>query len=242
MSKSFFEDSEWAHTKFVQNYVDHAEGFIVDRRRSLAIMNSFYSRFIKPKCLNTPKVLDLGCGDGILSRALLSVDESIDVTLLDGSPEMLENAKKLIGAEANAKYVKSTFQELIAGKKMDGYYNFVVSSMAIHHLTGDEKKQFFEWIYEILEPGGAFVNIDVVTDEEDLETWYLELWEDWIREREELNPPQKSMAGISKEYKDNHDNLPDTLEFQLEALRSCGFSKVGCFYKYGIFAIFGGFK
>lgn len=240
--KSVYEESEWGKTESVQHYVDNAEGFILERRRLLAIMKSFYSRFIKQKLTSTPRVLDLGCGDGILSRELLNVDRRIDISLLDGSEEMLESAKKLIGAAVNAKYVKSTFQELIDGKNIDGEYDFVVSSLAIHHLTKDEKKQLFQRIYGILAVGGAFVNIDVITAEEELEAWYLELWEEWISEREKLNPPSKSQRGISRTYKENHDNLPDTLEYQLEALRSIGFNKVDSLYKYGIFTIYGGFK
>lgn len=242
MSKSVYEESEWGKTEFVQNYVDNAEGFILERRRLLTIMKSFYCRFIKQKPTGIPRVLDLGCGDGILSGELLNIDSRIDITLLDGSEEMLENAKKLIGSTVNAKYVKSTFQELIDGKKIDGEYDLVVSSLAIHHLTKNEKKQLFQRIYGILAEGGAFVNIDVVTAGEELEEWYLELWEEWITEREKLNPPSKSQRGISRTYKENHDNLPDTLEYQLEALRSEGFNKVDCFYKYGIFSIYGGFK
>jgi len=242
MSKSVYEESEWAKTEFVQNYVDHAEGFILERRRMLAIMTSFYSRFIQQKFSNTRRVLDLGCGDGIISRELLAIDRDIELTLLDGSADMLENAKKRIGADVHAKYVTSTFQEMIAGHNIEGEYDFVVSSLAIHHLNKEEKRQFFARIYEILATGGAFVNIDVVVDEGDLEAWYLELWEDWIQERERLNPPQRSVSGISIEYKENQDNQPDTLEYQLETLKNSGFKTVGCFYKYGIFAIFGGFK
>jgi tRNA (cmo5U34)-methyltransferase len=35
-------------------------------------------------------------------------------------------------------------------------------------------------------------------------------------------------------------NKPDTLEDQLEALSETGFRDVDCYYKNGIFAVFGG--
>lgn len=35
------------------------------------------------------------------------------------------------------------------------------------------------------------------------------------------------------EHKDNQDNLPDTLDYLLEALRSCGFNKLGAFTSTG---------
>jgi tRNA (cmo5U34)-methyltransferase len=37
-------------------------------------------------------------------------------------------------------------------------------------------------------------------------------------------------------------NRPDTLEDQLAALRSAGYLDVDCFYKNGMFAVFGGKK
>ena len=47
---------------------------------------------------------------------------------------------------------------------------------------------------------------------------------------------------IIRRYKDNEDNKPDTLDDQLNALKNMGFHEVDCFYKYGIFSIYGGRK
>ncbi len=56
-------------------------------------------------------------------------------------------------------------------------------------------------------------------------------------------PPRKTGKNWWKfriSTKVNPDNIPDTLESQLEALKDIGFNNVDCFYKYGIFALFGG--
>lgn len=238
--KSVYEKSEWVDTRFVQEYVDNAEGFILERRRLLGIMKSFSSRFIKKQ--GRSRVLDLGCGDGILSRELLQANENIALTLLDGSEEMLETAKGLLRGRGNPVFIRSTFQEVIDGRTGLGEYEFIVSSLAIHHLTFEEKKGLFKKICSVLARGGAFLNIDVVAAAPGLESWYLELWETWIAEKERLVPVNKSQQGISKKYKANHDNLPDTLETQLGLLKEAGFKDVDCFYKYGIFTVFGGFK
>jgi tRNA (cmo5U34)-methyltransferase len=37
-------------------------------------------------------------------------------------------------------------------------------------------------------------------------------------------------------------NKPDTLKNQMDTLREIGFKDVDCFYKYGIFSMFGGRK
>lgn len=53
---------------------------------------------------------------------------------------------------------------------------------------------------------------------------------------------QESFEYLPEQYKNNPDNHPDTLNIQLNALKSVGFQQVDCYYKYGIFAIFGGEK
>jgi len=99
-------------------------------------------------------------------------------------------------------------------------------------------------IYAHLNVDGHFLNIDVIlASTETLEHWYLLLWKDWITER-------KTMLGIAgndnddiiQRYKDNTDNKPDTLDEQLSALTSVGFKDVDCYYKYGIFTMYGGKK
>ena len=47
-------------------------------------------------------------------------------------------------------------------------------------------------------------------------------------------------GNIIKRYKDLRENKPDTLESQLKTLKEIGFSEVDCFYKYGIFSVYGG--
>lgn len=51
-----------------------------------------------------------------------------------------------------------------------------------------------------------------------------------------------SYDDIIQRYKDNRDNKPDTLDKQLKALKSVGFKDVDCYYKYGIFTMYGGRK
>ena len=55
-----------------------------------------------------------------------------------------------------------------------------------------------------------------------------------------LGVEDEPSENIIKRYKDLGENKPDTLEVQLKALKEIGFSEVDCFYKYGIFTIFGG--
>ncbi len=81
----------------------------------------------------------------------------------------------------------------------------------------------------------------VLAPSEKLEQWYLSLWRAWMDERANaLGLNGEQFESVIDGYKDNRDNKPDTLDNQLEALRSSGFKDVDCYYKYGIFTMFGG--
>ena len=236
-----FEKSHWAQKDFSNQYLEDSDIYIVERRRLFEILKSFYRYFFANKKNN--KILDLGCGDGILTRELLKIDESISATLVDGSQEMLSKAKEKLSGVEGINYVRASFQELLRKDVALPNFDFVVSSFAIHHLNLKEKKLLFKYIYSRLNSGGYFVNIDVVfSPTENLEGWYLLLWKEHIKEVQTRLKLEGNYEDIVERYRSNKDNQPDTLTVQLKALKSAGFKEVDCFYKYGIFTIFGGKK
>jgi tRNA (cmo5U34)-methyltransferase len=237
-----FQKTRWAEADFSRDYVESADIAIVERQRSHAIMKSFYRHhFMGGELTN---VLDLGCGDGILTDVLMQTDNTLSATLVDGSEEMLKKASQRLKDHGNVRFVKASFQDIIVGNSLQGTFDFIVSSLAIHHLDMNGKRDLFIWIYSHTKDGGYFLNIDVArAPNNDLDSWYMALWQEWIAEK-------KASAGITggiyndtmKRYKDNKDNKPDTLEAQLEALKTIGFKDVDCYYKYGIFTVYGGGK
>ena len=45
----------------------------------------------------------------------------------------------------------------------EGPFNLVVSARAIHHLSAEKMKSFYAEIYGIIEPDGAFFNLDTAS-------------------------------------------------------------------------------
>ena len=76
-------------------------------------------------------VLDLGCGDGRLSRIIAELFPRHTYYLLDGSAVMFEKAKETMKG-FNAVFLEKTFERLIAEDSVDQQYDFVFSSMATH--------------------------------------------------------------------------------------------------------------
>jgi tRNA (cmo5U34)-methyltransferase len=237
---SDFENSNWADGRFAQEYRDQADGYIPERSSLIAITQSLYRHLVRG---NTPRrILDLGCGDGRMIQELYKVDDGIDATLVDGSQDMLNAAGERLARFAKKHLVHADFQDLLANDPLHSSFNFVLSSLAIHHLVMAEKEALFKYVHRHLEPEGFFLNVDVVlSPTDDLEKWYLALWQEWI-DAHAAGSQTASLLPVPQKYKDNRDNVPDLLLQQLQALERTGFKNIDCFYKYGIFAMFGGSK
>lgn len=237
-----FSNSQWAKADFAREYRENADIYIMDRGRLLDVLRSFYKHFMGNK--SRVNLLDLGCGDGIIANELLKIDGSIAATLMDASEDMLNKAKENLKGFEKIQFMKASFQEIIYKDILGQDFDFIVSSLAIHHLAMYEKIALFKRIFSYLKINGYFMNIDVIlAPTEALEQWYLLLWKDWITERKNfLGIEGNHYDDIIQRYKNNKDNKPDNLDDQLNALKSVGFRDIDCFYKYGIFAMYGGKK
>ena len=69
------------------------------------------------------------------------------------------------------------------------------------------------------------------------------MWEDWINELlAQIGGEIGTHDGLPQVAKAKPENKPSGLFEQLELLKKIGFRDVDCFYKYGVFAMFGGTK
>ncbi len=238
MSK--FDKSRWADSDFSQNYRDEADIYLPFRKQFIKVSEELYEHYFS-KSIET-KVLDLGCGDGLFIQELSKSFSLGKATLVDGSSEMLAAAQNRLLNNATFDFINVSFQELISKDILSENFDFIYSSLAVHHLSFEEKKKLYAYIYNHLSDGGFFVNYDVtVPPSEELERWYLSLWRQWIRNHCD-DENDESPIGVPEQYKGNPDNTPDTLVSQLNALKDIGYKNIDCFFKYGIFALFGGSK
>jgi tRNA (cmo5U34)-methyltransferase len=238
-----FGDSPWAKEGFSKNYLEKADIYIVERRKMFRVVTSFYDHFLKGE--KGISIADLGCGDGVLSEELLKIDTTITGVLIDGSETMLQKARKRLQAYRGLDFMKASFEELLRGDVTLPEFDFCFSSQAIHHLDMGDKMSLFRYLNARLRDNGSFVNVDVVrAPSEGVQEWYYVMWREWMRHMfEALDITDEVPEDVIMRYKSPASmNTPDTLEAQLEALKEAGFKDVDCYYKNGIFAVFGGRK
>jgi len=152
MSESY---NPWFEEALSSTYLERADIQIVDRKRLIEILKSFYDYFIGIN--QNKKILDIGCGDGILTHELLKIDNTISATLIDGSKDMMSKAKKRLLGYSDIEFVNASFEEIMNTKLELVNYDFIFSSFAIHHLDTKSKTKFFQYIYQHLNINGKVV-------------------------------------------------------------------------------------
>jgi SAM-dependent methyltransferase len=105
------------------------------------------------------RLLDLGCGDGRLAALVLDAYPGSRAIGLDFSATMLEAARRRFDGNDAAEVRHHDLDEAL---DVDGPFDAVVSSLAIHHVDDERKRALFREVADRLAPGGVFCNLDVV--------------------------------------------------------------------------------
>jgi tRNA (cmo5U34)-methyltransferase len=167
------------------------------------------------------RVLDVGSGDGRL-LALVRVDRpSAHFTALDFSPAMLASLRDRFASDPSITIVDHNLDEPLPAV---GKFDAVISSFAIHHLSHHRKHGLYQEIFEALEPGGVFCNLEHVASPT------AALHSEWLQ-----------AIGITREDDDPSNKLLG-LGTQLQWLRDLGFKDVDCHWKWRELALLAGTK
>jgi SAM-dependent methyltransferase len=167
------------------------------------------------------RVLDLGSGDGRLLERVLRERPHAKGVALDFSPPMLDQLRHRFGPMARAEIVHHNLEFPLPPL---GTFDAVVSSFAIHHLVHERKRQLYEEVWESLEAGGVFCNLEHVASP----TLYAH--ERFLQ-----------AMGITAVDEDPSNKLLD-VHTQLEWLREIGFDDVDCYWKWRELALLVGRK
>jgi tRNA (cmo5U34)-methyltransferase len=157
------------------------------------------------------RVLDLGSGDGRLLSLVLTARPGARGLALDFSPPMLAKLNERFGSGAPVDIVEHNLELPLPCL---GTFDAVISSFAIHHVEHDRKRGLYREIWEILEPGGVFCNLEHVSSVSAYaHDRFLQAF------------------GIAREDEDPSNKLLD-VHTQLQWLREIGFSDVDCYWKW----------
>jgi tRNA (cmo5U34)-methyltransferase len=200
----------------------------------------YYNQLIEAVIASIPfskeqsfSVIDLGCGTGTLAQAIRQVYPYVELTCVDLSREMLKLAKYKLGS--GIKCFACSFEELT----FDQTYDVAVSSLALHHLDPTSgHRHFYQKLYQALNPGGLFINADVIkTEDPQLQAAFMEKWIAYMQRK-------ISRQEIQERWLKSHfeEDRPVPLMGELQLLKEIGFQSIDVVYKYYNYAVYLGRK
>lgn len=206
-----------------------------ERRRLVPCFDEFYGSAadLVARCFPSgPRILDLGAGTGILSAAIVDRVATGGLTLLDASADMLERAATRLAGYHPLIVVQPLTAELPAGP-----FDAVVSALAIHHLSDEEKRGLYGRIFSVLSPGGVFINAEqVVGKSARLQALFETMHLDAARQ---LGSSAAEIDGAVERM--SYDKCA-TVADQIAWLEQAGYEDAECFFRSFRFAVFGGWR
>jgi SAM-dependent methyltransferase len=169
------------------------------------------------------RVLDLGTGDGNTLALVLSAHPGATGVGVDFQELMLQRARERFATDERVEIVEHDLDRPLPAEAL-GSFDLVVSSFAIHHVFDDRKRALYGEVFELLEPGGRFANLEhVASPTEALHVEFLGA----INKTPETDDPSNKLTSV---------------ELQLHWLRALGFVDVDCFWKWRELALLSGTK
>jgi tRNA (cmo5U34)-methyltransferase len=203
----------WTSAEHVREYLERAD-LISHRGEGEAALLEFVPA-------GTQTILDLGTGDGRLLALVRSAHPSTKAVALDFSPAMLHAVRKRFAGDAGVRVVEHNLDSSLPEL---GRFDVVISSFAIHHLVHERKRALYGEIYQLLNAGGVFCNLEHVSSPS-----------------ERLHLEFLHRIGFTVETEDPSNKLLD-LQTQLRWLREIGFADVDCHWKWRELALLVGVR
>jgi cyclopropane fatty-acyl-phospholipid synthase-like methyltransferase len=236
-------DDAWKTDELVKTFLEGIRGGIPLHDVQIDVMLRLIGACKRP----VKNLLDLGCGDGVLTLAVLSKYPEARATLVDFSEPMLKEAKKRSASRKDktgiikADFATPDWQKAV---KARAPFDAVVSGYAIHHQTDERKQALFSEIFGLLASGGIFVNMDHVASRSEWgrsasDTHFVDSLYAFHAERG-IGESYEEVAERFHSRTDKEANVLSTVEDQCEWLRNSGFENVDCFFKIFELAVFSG--
>ena len=243
MSVSNYE--VWKSKEVAERYLNGMRGAFPLAKEQIEIM----IRVIAGCDIKIERILDLGCGDGILTASILQRYPYASGVLLDISEPMLQAAKeKLANYTDKLEFLLLDYGDSrwIEKVKTKAPFSVIASGFSIHHQSDDRKKELYSEIFELLEPGGLFLNLEHVSSSS---KWVSSLFEECFIDslynmylRNNTGKTRQEAADEFDRRDDKEANILTSVEQQCDWLRYIGFQDVDCYFKVFEFALFGGRK
>jgi ubiquinone/menaquinone biosynthesis C-methylase UbiE len=232
-------DEVWKAPSLAAAYLEGVRASIPLAQEQIDVMLRLIAACGKP----VSSFLDLGCGDGVLSAAIVQRFPHAEGVLADFSEPMLEAAKKRFASQivslhfANVDYGLASWTQSVEDWSP---FDAIVSGYSIHHQPDTRKREIYGEIFGLLRPGGVFINVEHVSSPT---TWVAQVNDELFIDYLHGARKDMSRSDVAETYyyrPDKAANILAPVEQQCQWLREIGFADVDCYLKILELAVFGG--
>jgi tRNA (cmo5U34)-methyltransferase len=227
----------WRSGEVVQHFV--AEMQVQEQKRAGA--RRLMARLLPFGLADEFTFLDLGAGTGAASRALLEHYPHSTAILADFSAEMMGAGERELAPFAGRyRYVEADLTGGPWPTAIPSAVDAIVTSMSVHHLTDERKRDLFGQIFAHLRPGGWYLNYDPVSAPDPV---VAATWER-VADLEDPDAKARREHRTAEQHArwENHVRYISPLDRQLEYLRLAGFHGIDVYWKRLENVIYGGWR
>jgi len=184
------------------------------------------------------RVLDVGCGHGVVAARVLAEIPETTLVGVDGSEALLEMARERLAPRRDRfTLARADFETLLPADLPGGPFGVAFAVQAIHNSSDEGKKRTLAGVRSVLAPGGLFLLLDrIQLATPALFGVYRSVWD-------MLGPTYYGQQNEGRTLEE-HERLrvargdkPGSLEQNLLWLREAGFTQVAAVHVIGVRAL-----
>ena len=143
-------DTAWQRAELAELFTTFVRGGIPLAREQLDLI----LRIIRRLAPKVRSILDLGCGDGVLGRMVLSEHPQAQCVFLDFSQPMLDLARKAIakdGLEQRSQLLLADLGDAAWTKAVNASrpFDLALSGFCIHHQPDGQKRRIYRQVFKL---------------------------------------------------------------------------------------------
>ncbi|MGH2487387.1 MAG: class I SAM-dependent methyltransferase [Ktedonobacterales bacterium] len=228
---------QWNDPTFAREWAEENIEENTARRRTLDLLTALISDYLA--ATEVPRrVLDIGCGLGVIAARLLRELDDVTLVGVDGSPPMLELAAETLAPFAGRfALAQVDFETMTPTGLPGGPFGVAFAVQSIHNASDEGKKRALAGVRAALAPGGLFLHVDrILLATRDLFPIYATVWR---TQGTEYYGQQREGNTYEEHDRDRAErgDRPGSLEQNLLWLREAGFAQVAAVHVVGIRAV-----
>ena len=184
--------------------------------------------------LPTPcgRVLELGCGTGIMTGMIRDACPDAEITAIDISCEMMEIASAKPELEGVLFLSRDLREPWPAGE-----YDAIVSSLCLHHVSPADRQEVARKASSVLHAGGRFICGDIFRAAEDWEERILTA--SWVKGMKREGAPDEVIEGMLRQRAGRLPEISTITDFR-RSLLAAGFERTWVPFTHGFVGLAAG--